>query len=130
MSYEVAMTTLQWSTHIEIDGDEGTIYKDGLDYEPSQELKDRIGKDWDSFIDQALEMGFDPDNDRIGAYSSNESDVWDLAAHDFILTRNGHGAGFWDGGWSEPIATKLTDLCKKFGEIEVYLSDDGLLEAL
>ena len=130
MSYEVAMTTLQWSTHIEIDGDEGTIYRDGLDYEPSQELKDRIGKDWDSFIDQALEMGFDPDNDRIGAYSSNESDVWDLAAHDFILTRNGHGAGFWDGGWSEPIATKLTDLCKKFGEIEVYLSDDGLLEAL
>ncbi len=130
MSYEVAMTTLQWSTHLEIDGDEGTIYKDGLDYEPSQELKDRIGKDWESFIDQALEMGFDPDNDRIGAYNSNESDVWDLAAHDFILTRNGHGAGFWDGGWSEPIATKLTDLCKKFGEIEVYLSDDGLLEAL
>ncbi len=130
MSYEVAMTTLQWSTHLEIDGDEGTIYKDGLDYEPSQELKDRIGKDWESFIDQALEMGFDPDNDRIGAYNSNESDVWDLAAHYFILTRNGHGAGFWDGGWSEPMATKLTNLCKKFGEIEVYLSDDGLLEAL
>ena len=130
MSYQSALHTLQWSTHLEIDGDEGTIYKDGLDYEPSQELKDRIKKDWDSFIDQALEMGFDPDNDRIGAYKSYESDVWELAAHDFILTRNGHGAGFWDGDWSEPIATKLTDLCKKFGEIEVYLSDNNLLEAL
>ena len=128
MSYEVAMTTLQWSTHLEIDGDEGTIYMDGLDYEPSQELKDRIKKDWDSFIDQALEMGFEPNNDRIGAYNSYESDVWELAAHDFILTRNGH-SGFWDGDWSEPIATKLTELCKKFGEINIYLSDENLLEA-
>ena len=130
MSYEVAMTTLQWSTHLEIDGDEGTIYKDGLDYEPSQELKDRIKKAWDSFINQALEMGFDPDNDITNYGDYYESDVWDLAAHDFILTRNGHGAGFWDGDCNEPIATKLTDLCKKFGEIEVYLSDNNLLEAL
>ena len=130
MSYQSALHTLQWSTHLEIDGDEGTIYMDGLDYEPSQELKDRIKKDWDSFIDQALEMGFEPNNDRIGAYNSYEFDVWELAAHDFILTRNNHGAGFWDGDWSEPIATKLTDLCKKFGEIDIYLSDDGLLEVL
>ena len=56
MSYQSALHTLQWSTHLEIDGDEGTIYMDGLDYEPSQELKDRIKKDWDSFIDQALSL--------------------------------------------------------------------------
>src|SRR5208337_2249077 len=29
------------------------------------------------------------------------------AGHDFWLTRNGHGAGFWDGDWTEPAATKL-----------------------
>lgn len=25
------------------------------------------------------------------------------AGHDFWLTRNGHGAGFWDGDWNEPF---------------------------
>tara|TARA_R100001463_G_scaffold17560_2_gene44772 strand:+ start:2058 stop:2447 length:390 start_codon:yes stop_codon:yes gene_type:complete len=128
MSYQSALQTLQWSTHLEIE-EEGTIYKDGLDYEPSQELKDRIKKDWDSFINKALEMGFDPDNDILNYGDYYENDVWELAAHDFILTRNGHGAGFSDGDWSEPMATKLTELCKKFGEINIYLSDENLLEA-
>ena len=128
MSYQSALHTLQWSSHLEVEGEEGTIYMDGLDFEPSQELKDRIKKDWESFINQALEMGFDPDKHRIGAYNSYEFDVWELAAHDFILTRNNHGAGFWDGDWSEPMATKLTDLCKEFGEIDVYISEYGLLE--
>ena len=44
------------------------------------------------------------------------------AGHDFWLTRNGHGAGFWDGDWPEPAATILTDASKKYGEqyLEVY----------
>ena len=74
-------------------------------------------------------LGFDPEKHRITYINLSEGDYWDYAAHDFILTRNGHGAGFWDGDWSEPIATKLTELCKKFGEIEIYLSDENLLEA-
>src|SRR5688500_762108 len=30
------------------------------------------------------------------------------AGHDFWLTRNGHGAGFWDGDWSEEADAILT----------------------
>ena len=37
-------------------------------------------------------------------------------AHDFWLTRNRHGAGFWDGDYPEPLATQLTDLAHGFGE--------------
>ena len=48
-------------------------------------------------------------------------------AHDFWLTRNGHGAGFWDGDWSEPHATKLDDGAKDYGEIIIYQGDDGLI---
>jgi len=44
-------------------------------------------------------------------------------AHDFWLTRNGHGAGFWDGDYPEPQATKLTELSKKFGEVNLELGD-------
>lgn len=46
-------------------------------------------------------------------------------AHDFWLTRNGHGAGFWDGDYPEPLATQLTDLAHSFGESNLYVGDDG-----
>jgi len=49
------------------------------------------------------------------------------AGHDFWLTRVGHGAGFWDGDWPEPAATKLTELAEDFGEVWVYVGDDGKL---
>ena len=49
------------------------------------------------------------------------------AAHDFWLTRNGHGAGFWDGDWPEPQATTLDNIAKRFGQCVAYLGDDGLI---
>jgi hypothetical protein len=53
----------------------------------------------------------------------NESDDTD-AAHDFWLTRNGHGAGFWDGDW--PVGgDRLTSISKGFGEAYLYVGDDG-----
>ena len=50
-----------------------------------------------------------------------------LAGHDFWLTRNGHGAGFWDGDWPEPFATELTKLSESFGGCEIYQGDDSNL---
>lgn len=47
------------------------------------------------------------------------------AGHDFWLNRNGHGAGFWDGDWPEPAATTLDKASKAFGEVNLYVGDDG-----
>ena len=47
------------------------------------------------------------------------------AGHDFLLTRNHHGAGFWDRGYPEPLATRLTDASHAFGEVWFYVGDDG-----
>jgi len=47
------------------------------------------------------------------------------AGHDFWLTRNGHGAGFWDGDYIN--GDKLTDLCKPYGTIDLYVGADGLV---
>jgi hypothetical protein len=47
------------------------------------------------------------------------------AGHDFWLTRNGHGAGFWDGDWSEPAASQLTNAAKVFGEYYITASGNG-----
>jgi hypothetical protein len=44
--------------------------------------------------------------------------------HDFWLTRNRHGAGFWDRGLGA-IGGLLTDACRDFGEVDLYVGDDG-----
>ena len=49
------------------------------------------------------------------------------AGHDFWLTRNHHGCGFWDGEWEEPQATELTEASKKFGEFGLYVHNDKLV---
>lgn len=48
-----------------------------------------------------------------------------LGGHDFWLTREGHGAGFWDGDWPEPQATRLTQAAHAYGEANLYVGDDG-----
>lgn len=47
--------------------------------------------------------------------------------HDFWLTRNGHGSGFWDRGYHEKTAEILTKESKNFGETDLYFGDDGQL---
>lgn len=51
------------------------------------------------------------------------------AGHDFWLTRNGHGAGFWcrDELTANDLGDKLADAARAFGVCEVYEGDDGLL---
>lgn len=47
------------------------------------------------------------------------------AGHDFWLTRNGHGAGFWDGDWPEAVGKRLTKSSNDYGEYNLYIGDDG-----
>lgn len=44
--------------------------------------------------------------------------------HDFWLTRNGHGAGFWDRGLDE-LGDLITKWAHTFGESDLYIGDDG-----
>lgn len=46
--------------------------------------------------------------------------------HDWVLTRNHHGAGFWDRGLGD-LGKRITDLVQPYGEIHAYLGDDGLV---
>ena len=44
--------------------------------------------------------------------------------HDFWLTRNGHGTGFWDRGLGQ-LGDDLTKWAKASGECSLYVGDDG-----
>jgi hypothetical protein len=56
-----------------------------------------------------------------------------MAGHDFWMTRNGHGAGFWDGDWKTDARSglegTLTRAAKAFGGIDPYITDDGKVNA-
>jgi hypothetical protein len=60
-------------------------------------------------------------------YSHGDTGPEGMAGHDFWLTRNGHGAGFWDrtpldkGG----LGDALSKVAKGFGESDLYWGDDG-----
>ena len=49
------------------------------------------------------------------------------AGHDFWLTRNHHGAGFWDGDWPDDVGERLTEASHVYGNVDLYVGDDGLI---
>lgn len=50
------------------------------------------------------------------------------SGHDFWLTRNHHGSGFWDRDFiSDDLGEKLTKASYAFPECDIYIGDDGLL---
>ena len=55
-------------------------------------------------------------------------DRYEDAGHDFWLTREGHGCGFWETpDWPKEAGKRLTAACKAFGEFNLYVGDDGLI---
>ncbi len=63
------------------------------------------------------------DDDRLADYLAQctESDL----GHDFWLTRNRHGAGFWNRGLPGDLGKRLTDDAHSFGSSDLYVGDDG-----
>lgn len=62
--------------------------------------------------------------DCSGFLRDNRADIRDeieRAAADFHFTRNGHGAGFWDGDWPGDVGRRLTDAAKVYGPCELFI---------
>jgi len=60
--------------------------------------------------------------------SENRADIGDKysqAGHDYWLTRNGHGCGFWDRPelWGKEASRRLTEACEH-QEVYLYVGDD------
>lgn len=108
-----------WSTNDESDPSGGDPLEDNYgpeDFAP--EALARIIADCQQFQEQ---HGIPQYNDP--RYTDAEK-----AGHDFWLTRNGHGVGFWDRDeLSEADRDKYTEAAKAFGECHIYVGDDGKL---
>jgi hypothetical protein len=103
------LETALWSS-IDPDRSEETF----LDNEHSisgfdPEFVKRADKDCVEFLEKAGPLVDDHSFSQIG--------------HDFWLTRNHHGAGFWDGDYEH--GEELTKIAHEFSQIDLYVSDDG-----
>lgn len=81
-------------------------------------------------IDQAERdcVDFQADNAALlaQAYDCDYSEA--RAGHDFWLTRNGHGCGFWcRDELGDELGQALTVAAHKFGPCDVYAGDNGWL---
>lgn len=108
-------TSHDWATGEPLDADYG-------EEDVSDELRDQMREDLGSFV-----IGNRP---LVNEYLRHEhfrgdSEVaYAQLGHDFWLTRNGEGAGFWDRGL-EPLGDKLTEASKTYGGVDLYVGDDG-----
>lgn len=62
--------------------------------------------------------------DFLGANYAAVRDDLERAGADFWLTRNGHGAGFWDGAWPADVGRALTRAAKVYGSVYVCYDEE------
>lgn len=55
---------------------------------------------------------------------------WSQHGHDFLLTRNHHGAGFWDRGYPDNISTQLTENATAYDAHQVFTDDSSRVTTL
>jgi hypothetical protein len=95
----------------------------GLSEEDREALELSVRPLWDApsqtqaFADCA---DFARDNASDLAHGSPER-----AGHDFWLTRNRHGAGFWDGDWPAEVGKRLTRAAHVYGTADVMYDADS-----
>ena len=75
----------------------------------------------ESFFYRAIAF-LDSDMNDVRLPNDGETTVYALAGHDFWLTSNGHGAGFWDGDWPR-YGDMFTKLSACYPEVNLFLSD-------
>lgn len=90
----------------------GEDHFDELDYDLSEPTREGMEEDCKRFLEKI-------DHASLRFEEMNPEQI----GHDFWLTRNGHGAGFWDRGLGG-LGEVLTRISESFGEVDLYLGDD------
>lgn len=90
-------------------------------YDLTPEARKVLIENCEVFLDLAHETIEESECTRSASSLWNK---WSIAGHDFWLTHNHHGSGFWDGDWSN--GDKLTQFCRGFREINFYVDNEKI----
>lgn len=115
-----------WTDGADPDADRGTFQDQGVTADDlPQATRDAMDADCIGFIEgnasdllEHSEAMAERAGREVAEFSAGQ------AGHDFWLTRNGHGAGFWDRGLGD-VGERLTEAAKATGTASLYLDDDG-----
>ena len=92
---------------------------DGCTIDPDSLTK--LEEQYEAFCDKV------PDCINISDDCLVTGDEYEQFAHDYIMTRMGHGVGFWETyDWEESAGKILTKMCHEQGDLETYVDDDVL----
>lgn len=110
-----------WSSNDESDDEGGEPFSDNYtEYDIAPEAIEQIVEDCKAFqAKHVKEIAYE------NYFYRTDCSVELAAGHDFWLTRNGHGAGFWDSNWEESAGKAMDDTSKEAGECHLSLGDDG-----
>jgi hypothetical protein len=97
----------------------------GLEFLNEKYDSDDIHPDSIKKMQDDCEQFFSKVSKYITEENCNKENHWSQAGYDFWLTRNHHGAGFWDGDWKKSAAEQLTAASHTFSECDLYVGDDG-----
>jgi len=137
-AFQAYLETALWSSNDTIDDEDVSL--DGYDIgDIDDDTKTALLDEFKRFFDEAIALPVDPtdeDSDRLNEwiyeFNGPEFDGYERLGHDFWLTRNGHGAGFWDRHWKTNIqgfdvdmGDRLTTLASSYGTCDLYIGDDG-----
>ena len=113
---DAAIAALLWSTPADSGDSTGVDgYLEDIDAEFSEVSRAKLHSELCDFI-------VNNSDDLSGIdYSS--------IGHNFVLTRNGHGTGFWDLGMGER-GDRLSAACDSYGPIDAYVGDDWIIYTL
>ena len=110
---DTALDCLAWTTAIETEsGDDAAGYLDSVD------------NDWHDSARAAMERiisDFISEN-SVDLHGLSYSDI----GHNFVLSANRHGAGFWDMGLADR-GDRLHDMAAAHDEFYAYIGDDDFI---
>jgi hypothetical protein len=87
--------------------------REDIDEDSIQEMRDEVTR----FVEI--------NHKAIQTWDQGNTTPEEQAGHDFWLTRNGHGCGFWEDEWgTKAIRDQLTKSANRFGERYLFVNDD------
>lgn len=123
-----ALVAAMWSTPVAGDGYEFLDEEYSIS-DVSRESRDKLTAELADFIANNREL-VDAAFAAPGYQASDGSDAKAMFAHDFILTRNGTGSGFYDRqALRGDLGRQLTEAVSALPEFQLEVGDDGKLYA-
>ena len=98
---------------------------DGMPLDHNYKIDDVATATLDKIVEDCCRFQAENAADIESGFGIPDCTKEEIAGFNFLLTRNHHGCGFWDGSYPEPMGKRLTEAAHAYGEVNLHVGDDG-----